>query len=407
MGRGVTGRPNILLVVFDSLSAHDLALHLDDLPTLSRLSSEGRSFTNVYTCCPESSPSRASLLTGLDIGVHALWTDGVTLGKRETTVSEAFAAQGYRTWLVGRRQLAGVSNWTTEHARRREYHAFDWSHGPLHRSRQNAYLVWLQQSASDQYAAIFPRQADPDDTAISDEQRLAMMALPDALSFNAWVAQRAGVHMGDQPLFGIAGFVVGQTMGAAAAPVETLNPHSLRQADVALAMMLDGLPDNTIVVVTAGRGSVPDANTTDFLQERAINVPLILYSKAARPEVMHETVSTIDIAPTLYDLAGIHPPQRVQGVSLNSGPLRGWALSRMRNDKAAQQTALRTDHWKLIVTHGDADATCLYDLGVDPAEARNLANTQEHQGRLEAMMDLMIDARVALEDRLERRVAKF
>ena len=122
---------------------------------------------------------------------------------------------------------------------------------------------------------------------------------------------------------------------------------------------------------------------------------------------MHETVSTIDIAPTLYDLAGIHPPQRVQGVSLNSGPLRGWALSRMRNDKAAQQTALRTDHWKLIVTHGDADATCLYDLGVDPAEARNLANAQEHQGRLEAMMDLMIDARVALEDRLERRVAKF
>lgn len=76
MGRYMNDGPNILLIAFDSLSARDLYRHLDDLPTLRLLLDKSRNFTNAYTCCPESSPSRASLFTGLDIAVHGLWTDG-------------------------------------------------------------------------------------------------------------------------------------------------------------------------------------------------------------------------------------------------------------------------------------------------------------------------------------------
>jgi len=108
-------RSNVLLVVFDSLSASDFQRHLDELSTLRDLLNKSRNFTNAYTCCPESSPSRASLFTGLDIAVHGLWSDGVALPKHETPMPEIFATHGFNTWLVGRRQLAGVSNWTTEH----------------------------------------------------------------------------------------------------------------------------------------------------------------------------------------------------------------------------------------------------------------------------------------------------
>ena len=79
----------------------------------------------------------------------------------------------------------------------------------------------------------------------------------------------------------------------------------------------------------------------------------------------------------------------------------------MRNPQLPQQTALRSEHWKLVVTHGDADGNYLYDLKADPSEGENLALTGAHQGRLEVMMDFLIDARVALEDRLEPRIAKF
>lgn len=403
----MSDRPDILLVVFDSLSAHDLCRHLDDLPTLHGLMDDSLNYTNAYTCCPESSPSRASLMTGLDIGVHGLWTDGVTLSSRETTVSEAFAAQGYHTWLVGRRQLAGVSNWTTEHARRLEYRTFDWAHGPLHRSRQNAYLTWLQAQAPDAYAAIFPRQPDPDDTAIPNEQRQAMMSLPDALSFNAWVAEQACSQIGEASFFGIAGFVVGQTLGAGPAPVEALDLQSLRQADAGLARVLKCLHKDTVVVVTAGRGSVASKDAADVLREPAVKVPLLVRTDNTHAMAVDGIVSTMDVAATFYGLAGMQPPQRIQGTSLISAPPRGWALSRMRNPSLPEQTALRAEQWKLVVTHGSPDATRLFDLGTDPHETKNLAKSADHLDRLETMLDLMIDARVALEDRLEPRIAKF
>ena len=180
-------RPNILLVVLDSLSTRDFEAHLDHHPALAKLKAESLYFPNTVACSPESGPARASLFTGLDMAAHGVWTDGVALPDHEITLPERFAGAGYHTWLVGRRQLAGVSNWTTEHARPYEYVHFDWAHGPLHRSRQNAYLTWLRDTVPDQYASIFPHQADPDKTEIPPKQRAAMRQLPADLSFNHWV----------------------------------------------------------------------------------------------------------------------------------------------------------------------------------------------------------------------------
>lgn len=190
-------RPNILLVAFDSLSAQDLAKHAGDLPTISACLGDSLTFTNAYAPSPEGGPARASLFTGLDMAAHGVWTDGVALPKRERPLPEVFRENGYHSWLVGRRQLAGVSNWTTEHARLLEYDHFDWAHGPLHRSRQNAYLTWLQQAAPETYADIFPRQADPDDTVIPPLQHNAMAALPDDLSFNSWVGQQVSSRINE------------------------------------------------------------------------------------------------------------------------------------------------------------------------------------------------------------------
>ena len=134
----------------------------------------------------ESSPARASLFTGLDPCVHGLWTNGVKLPPRERTFPEILARAGYANWLVGRRQLAGVSNWTTEHARQGEFAHFEWAHGPLHRSRQNAYLTWLQRNAPECHARIFPSQANADDTNVPPEQQAAM-STPTSSVFNHWV----------------------------------------------------------------------------------------------------------------------------------------------------------------------------------------------------------------------------
>ena len=64
------------------------------------------------------------------------------------------------------------------------------------------------------------------------------------------------------------------------------------------------------------------------------------------------------------------------------------------------------------MTHGCPDTGTLpsyrlYDLQADKVDARDLAESEAHQEDLEDMIDLMIDTRVALEDRTEPRVAMF
>ena len=204
------------------------------------------------------------------MAAHGVWSDGVTLPDHEVTLPERFAGAGYHTWLVGRRQLTGVSSWTTEHARPYEYAHFDWAHGPLHRSRQNAYLAWLRDKAGQRYSAIFPYQANADGTDIPPDQRAAMRDLPDGLSFNLWVGQQAKERImhspTDRPFFAVAGLVVGNTMGAPSGRgpcFDEVETHALIQADQAIGMMLDTAArfPNTIVAVTAGRGYLPQTKS--------------------------------------------------------------------------------------------------------------------------------------------------
>ncbi|MEQ3626251.1 MAG: sulfatase-like hydrolase/transferase [Celeribacter sp.] len=419
-------RPNILLIVFDSLSEQVCQSRCKDLPALAGFRNGSRCFTKAYAPSPESGPATASLFTGLDMAVHGVWTGGVALPERETTLAQRLADHGYATALVGRRHLAGVSNWTTEHARPFEYANFDWAHGPLHRSRQNAYLNWLQQVAPDAYATIFPAQANPDDTEIQNWQHKALTALPDALSFNHWVggriASQCAQQSGEEPFLAVAGFVIGEAMGAApdpASPGEPINQTALRQADAALGAILQGLEhagraDTTAVVVTAARGTIADAGSP--MQESALHVPLMIRAPGHVAQTVDTMVSTLDLAATVFDLARVTPPRRMQGTSLMADNIddvaRGWALSRLRHPAHDWQTALRMARWKLVMTHGHPKADTrskfsLFDLLTDPDETRDLADAPPHQATLERMVDLMIDARVALEDRTEPRIAKF
>ena len=422
-------RPNILLFVFDSLSACEAyANHNSEvIPVLTELQKKSSVFKSAYTTCPESSPARASLFTGLDPSVHGVWTNGVALATHEKTFPQLLTQAGYATWLVGRRQLAGVSNWTTEHSRSDEFTQIDWAHGPLHRSRQNAYLIWLQEKAPQRYAQIFPRQANPDDTTIPSEQYASVATLPDDLSFNHWVGERIcnllSSHQQQQPFLAIAAFSVGSSMGSAPAhgnDGEELSTRALQQADAAIGRVLTQLADSddeTMVIVTAGRGNAVSKDPDTAMHERSIKVPLMFSCTGMAPQTVTEPVSTIDIAPTILKIAGLPRKTRLQGSSLpgvlneNKSP-DSWAMCRLRSAKHNWLTTLRSSNMKLIVNHGDTQTGIaatyqLFDIAADPDEQNDLAVDENYAIELENMIDLMIDARCALEDRTEPRIAKF
>lgn len=435
-------RPNIVVCLFDSLGVEVEALGgvglpetADGLPSLSKLFSNGVRFSRAYTPCPESSPARASLFTGLDPCAHGLWTNGVTLPEHEQTFAQRLARAGYSNYLAGRYQLSGVSRWTTEQTRQGEFKQMDWAHGPLHRSRQNAYLSWLQKTSPDDYSRIFIGQANSNNTTVTDQQREALSTLPDELSFNRWVGAGVGrwieTQPPDQAFLAIAGFCVGDMLGTQPHPstdIESLNGQALAQADGAIGQIMECLESadrlqDTVVIIAAARGNIDALSTNGViadsgLNEKAIRVPLIIHGAAFRPQTVDGLVSTMDIAPTVLALAKVPCGPRVQGESLlgvvdGSSTLKNWGISRIRRSAASGErdwrSAYYTRNMKLIVSHGElqTETAKMFNLDIDPLEQNNLAHSDTYADQLEQLIDQMIDARCALEDRTEPRIAEF
>ena len=162
-------------------------------------------------------------------------------------------------------------------------------------------------------------------------------------------------------------------------------------ADAALAPLLDpllsaGRASDTLVVVTSDHGESlgehGEATHGIFAYEATLRVPLILYAPGSLdPRVVDRPVRHVDILPTVLDALGVPAPPGLRGVSLL--PLaRGAAssdessyfeaLSGMLNRGWAPLTGVIRGGGKFI----DLPIPELYDLAADPAEQRNLADTE-------------------------------
>ncbi|HET7293074.1 MAG TPA: sulfatase [Vicinamibacteria bacterium] len=120
------------------------------------------------------------------------------------------------------------------------------------------------------------------------------------------------------------------------------------------------------------------------LYEELLRVPLILYAPGRlEPRRVAQPVSTIDVLPTLRELAGVPRGQQDAGVSLLATlrgevketrsffPMRFWKPSNVR---LARKAVVHGRH-KYIVEQ-PVNTEELYDLEADPGERRNLAASE-------------------------------
>lgn len=147
-----------------------------------------------------------------------------------------------------------------------------------------------------------------------------------------------------------------------------------------------GIADETVVIVTSDHGENMTEHELYFdhagLYEANIHVPLIIKipGDPSRGKRIAAMAQHIDLAPTVLELAGVEPPESMEGQSLV--PL----IAGREEDGhdaiyAAECTwqakwAIRTSEWKLIKTvdpglYG-AEETELYHLSADPGEERNV-----------------------------------
>lgn len=110
--------PNILLITSDQQSWNAISCHDSTIktPNLDRLVKAGISFERAYTCNPVSTPTRASIITGMYPSQHGAYALGTKLMENVPTIGDYLNEIGYDTYLIGKAHfmpLAGNADYPT------------------------------------------------------------------------------------------------------------------------------------------------------------------------------------------------------------------------------------------------------------------------------------------------------
>ncbi|HSL20643.1 MAG TPA: sulfatase-like hydrolase/transferase [Vicinamibacterales bacterium] len=349
-------RPNVLLVTLDTLRADRIGSYgykLAATPNLDRLAREGVLFADATTQSPLTGPAHAALLTGqypTRLGVKD--NASTALPDAALTLAESLQPAGYRTAA-----FIGAFILDCQYGFAQGFDHFDGT------------FTSYRPENKEQVQRIAGEVVSP---------ALAWLrALPAQAPFFAWV------HLYDAHL-----------------PYEAPPPYRTKfarrpydgeiayvdaQVGRLLAVLSEkGALERTIVIAVGDHGEALGEHGEEdhgvFLYEGVLRIPWIVRLPNAERAgaVVSEQVRSIDLTPTVLDLAGVPPTTRYDGESV-AAVMRGQS----RRDPPASYAdshypelhfgwsmlrALRVGEWKYI----DAPRPELYDLRTDRAESRNV-----------------------------------
>ena len=376
-------RPNVLLVTIDTLRWDRLGCYGYSggaTPTLDALARRGTRFETAVAQAPLTAPSHASILTGLTPLRHGVRDNGAfVLPDALPTLASRLKAAGYAT-------AAFISGFPLDHR-------FGFASG------FDTYDDRLPRGAPAVHRSYSERRADATtDRALAwlDEQRARRSSQSGGPGrpWFMWVHYfdphaayeppgEFATRFADRPYDGEVAFVDAQ-LGR-------------------LFQQLDRWDDtvNTLVLVTADHGeSLGDHDEEThgvFVYDATVRVPFIVAGPGVRDGLVARVVARgVDVMPTLLDLAGVAPPDHLDGRSLRPAleggtlgdePAYVESLMAQRSLGWAPLHALRSAAWKYI----DAPQPELYDLEDDPGERRNRIGDQPERAssmarQLEAQM---------------------
>jgi arylsulfatase A-like enzyme len=365
----VAARPNVVVLVADDLGWRDVgaygntAIHT---PNIDRLARSGLRVERAFGTTPQCSPSRISILTGKY--PHATGAEDLhaPLPDTERMLPSYLQAQGYFTGHMakthygpnGERQFQWYSPKTAD-----AFPAF------LDAAGTRPFFLWV---------GFHDPHRPYTHGAIPHPHSPARAVVPP--------------HLADTP----------ETRSDLA-----LYYDAIARMDGEIGRMLDELErrrlrDNTLVVFLSDNGP-PFPREKGTLYDWGTGTPLIVaWPRVIRAGSVYDggLLSTVDLAPTILELAGAKPPEAMQGRSFRAllttpATYRGRAYvfsERNWHDCDEHQRAVRTERFKLIRTDAyTALPLCTAaDIGASPSfqALRALAKA----GRLTAAQRRLFEA---------------
>jgi N-acetylglucosamine-6-sulfatase len=439
--------PNVVLVLVDDLAADvmgkDSRFPFLETPNVERLQREGTTFERTFVPTAVCSPSRASFLTGAYAHTHGVRTnDTQDLTDALPNFPDQLKKAGYHTGFVGKWHMnnasseprlnfdywlsfagQGVYNDPVLNENGREFRASgyvtdvltDYAVDYIETPRQNPFCLIVSHKAGHLPFRAAPRHAH----AFSGAQ------LPEPPNFAetfagkpAWQRRYEQCGLARDGWEKCEGVDIPESL-----PLEPWNPYNnailthlrtLLAVDEGLGALFAALEDtgqldNTVFIFTSDNGFMLGAHRLQdkrVMYEESLRVPLIIRypKKLEAGRRMFNLVSTLDLAPTILELAKLEPPESMLGASLvplfedEMSPWRDRLLyeyfTEARGPGVPSILGVRTERWKYVhYPDLEDDFDELYDLETDPFELHNLiadpgyaATLGELQGALQQQL---------------------
>jgi N-acetylglucosamine-6-sulfatase len=423
--------PNIVFVLVDDMRWDEMgaAGHpFLETPNMDRLAREGMRFENAFATTPLCSPSRASFLTGQYAHTNGIIDNTARPSHDLPTFPRALQKAGYATGFFGKWHMGndasprpGFTHWVAMPGQgeaidpqlnvdgtslRETGYVTDVLTGYverfIQRSGSQPFLVYLA------HKAIHPNIVQRDDGStgpvpgqpggfVAAERHRGrysgrtMPRRPNA--FKPPVDKPALMRtIGSLPPLGRETATTDEEMRGRA--------EMLLGVDDSLGRILatlekSGALDNTVVVFTSDHGYFYGEHGLNeerrLAYEETIRIPLLVRfpPRVKAGSIARELVLSLDLAPTVMELAGLTPLPGMQGRSLLpifTGPPHDWRRSFLIeyfSDTVFPRvhtmgySAVRTGRHKYIAYRELRGMNELYDLETDPYEERNLMGTPE------------------------------
>jgi arylsulfatase A-like enzyme len=412
-------RPNLVLLLTDDQRWDCLGCAGHPFlktPNIDRLAAEGVHFRNAFVTTSICCVSRASYFTGRMCRHHGVGDFNTPLPPRvlETSLPAMLKAAGYRTGIVGKWGIGGrepreLFDMWDAWGGQGEY-AIRVGDDLIHNSE---YLSWrarqfLAGCRRDQPFCLLVLFKAPHDKFLPDPRDSHLF--DDLTIVPPKTATQA--HFKQMPPF------LQRSLGKKRADDDIPTPEKYQQyvkdylrliagVDRAVGQILCDLDrrcysNDTVVVFGSDNGYFLGERGLVhkwLMYEESIRVPLIVRYPPLPAAMCGQKIDAlalnIDLAPTLYDLAGLTPPPQLDGHSLRpllEGRPVSWRTDFFyehhfdANGTIPRVEGVRGKRWKYI-TYPSESKPCeeLFDLVSDPHEEHNLAATTAHRLQLEEM----------------------